>query len=104
MLMLWMWLALEKLGFGGLSAPTADSNHLGSFKAHKPRAPSELIQPESLETVFRSFESAPDDSAVQAEWRLLHPDPTSVPSASAKAAKPQPQIVQLSVSTLKPDC
>ena len=50
MLMLWMWLALEKLGFGGLSAPTADSNHLGSFKAHKPRAPSELIQPESLKT------------------------------------------------------
>lgn len=50
MLMLWMWLALKQLSFGGLSAPTADSNHLGSSKAHKPRAPSELIQPESLET------------------------------------------------------
>lgn len=50
MLMLWMWLALEKLGFGGLSAQTAYSNHLESFKAHKPRAPSKLIQPESLET------------------------------------------------------
>ena len=48
--------------------------------------------------------SAPGDSAMQAEWRLLHPDPTSVPSASAKAAKPQPPIIQLSVSTLKPDC
>lgn len=49
-LTLWMWVALEKLSFGGFSAPTADSNHLGSFKAHKPRAPSELIKPESLET------------------------------------------------------
>ena len=51
-LTLWMWVALEKLSqYGGFSAPTADSNHLGSFKAHKPRAPSELIKPESLETV-----------------------------------------------------